>query len=162
MSEDRKEEGLLLELSIAENLTLSKLAPLARLGFVDPRAEARVTSEWIGRLGIRCRGPEQRVSELSGGNQQKVALARLLYHDVDVLLLDEPTRGIDVRSRAEIHAAIDELVARGKAVLVVSSQLSELLQISDRIAVMHRGELGPARPVAELSEQSLLLEAAGG
>ena len=112
-------------------------------------------------MDIRCAGAGQSAGELSGGNQQKVALARLLHHDVDVLLLDEPTRGIDVRSRAEVHRLIDALCARGKAVLMVSSHLDELLLVCDRVAVMHRGVLGPARPAGELSERELLREAAG-
>jgi ribose transport system ATP-binding protein len=160
-SEDRAREGLALELSVAENLTLSRLAPLSRAGWLSLSRERRLASEWISRLGIRSSGPEQRTRELSGGNQQKLALARLLYHDVDVLLLDEPTRGIDVRSRAEIHRAIDERCARGAAVLLVSSQFEELLAVCDRIAVMHRGVLGEARPVAELSEHELVKAAAG-
>jgi ribose transport system ATP-binding protein len=160
-SEDRASEGLALGLGVGANVTLSRLGPLARWGWLSPGRERRTVSEWIERLGIRTQGPEQRVSELSGGNQQKVALARLLYHDVDVLLLDEPTRGIDVRSRGEIHQAIDELCARGKAVLLVSSQFEELCAVSDRIAVMHKGVLGAARPAAELSEHQLVKEAAG-
>jgi ribose transport system ATP-binding protein len=161
MSEDRAREGLALTLGIAENVTLSKLPALARHGLFSPSRERELARRLIERLGIRTTGPEQRVSELSGGNQQKVALARLLEHDVDVLLLDEPTRGIDVRSRAEIHAIIDELVVRGKAVLVVSSQFEELLALCDRIAVMHKGVLGAAEPVQGLSERELLKAAAG-
>ena len=161
LSEDRKGEGLLLELSLCDNLTLSKLGPLRKHGLLSPRLAEAEAARWVEKLGIRCRDVRQRVAELSGGNQQKVALGRLLYHDVDVLLLDEPTRGVDVRSRNEVHALIDELATRGKAVLIVSSQLPELLSICDRIAVMHRGVLGPARPVAELSEHQLLLEATG-
>jgi ribose transport system ATP-binding protein len=160
-SEDRAREGLALDLDVSENLTLSRLAPLTRWGWLSRARERAVVLDWIERLGVRCRGPEQRVAELSGGNQQKVALARLLYHDVDVLLLDEPTRGIDVRSRAEIHRAVDELCARGKAVLLVSSHFEELLAVCDRIAVMHRGALGQARPAAELSEHLLVKEASG-
>jgi ribose transport system ATP-binding protein len=160
-SEDRAREGLALELSVAENLTLSRLAPLARAGWLSLSRERQLASEWIARLGIRSSGPEQRTRELSGGNQQKLALARLLYHDVDVLLLDEPTRGIDVRSRAEIHRAIDERCAKGAAVLLVSSQFEELLAVCDRIAVMHRGVLGEARPAADLSEHELVKAAAG-
>jgi ribose transport system ATP-binding protein len=161
LSEDRKREGLASALSVTENLTLSKLEPLRRRGFLSPAAERAVAERFIERLGIRCRDADQSVAELSGGNQQKVALARLLYHDVDVLLLDEPTRGIDVRSRAEIHRLIGELAEQGKAVLVVSSQLPELLEISDRIAVMHRGVLGEARPSSERDEHALLSEATG-
>jgi ribose transport system ATP-binding protein len=101
------------------------------------------------------------MGDLSGGNQQKVAIARLLHHDVDVLLLDEPTRGIDVGSKAQIYRIIDELACAGKAVLMVSSYLPELLGICDRIAVMCRGRLGPARPVADTSEHQIMLEATG-
>ncbi len=99
------------------------------------------------------------MGELSGGNQQKVALARLLHHDVDVFLLDEPTRGIDVGSKAQIYELVDRLAREGKAVLLVSSSLPELLGVCDRVAVMRRGELGPARPARELDEHGLLLEA---
>jgi ribose transport system ATP-binding protein len=101
------------------------------------------------------------VSELSGGNQQKVALARLLHHDVDVFLLDEPTRGVDVGSKARIYKLIDELASRGKAVLMVSSYLPELLGACDRVAMMCRGRLGPARPVSEVDEHLLMMEATG-
>jgi ribose transport system ATP-binding protein len=101
------------------------------------------------------------VQALSGGNQQKVAFARLLHHDVDVFLLDEPTRGIDVGSKARLYAVIDDLAARGKAIVIVSSHVPELLGISDRIAVMCRGVLGPARPVSECSEHGILAEATG-
>jgi len=161
LSEDRKREGLASALSVSENLTLSKLAPLRRNGLLSLAVERRETERFVERLGIRCRDTTQSVGELSGGNQQKVALARLLYHDVDVLLLDEPTRGIDVRSRNEVHRLVGELARRGKAVLVVSSQLPELLQICDRIAVMHRGVLGQARPSSERDEHALLSEATG-
>lgn len=159
LSEDRRHEGLAQRLSIAENITLSKIptrGPLVR------RAEQQhAAAAWIERLGIRCESPTQIVAELSGGNQQKVALARLLHHDIDILLLDEPTRGIDVRSRADVHACIDELVRRGKSVLLVSSYLPELLALSDRIAVMCRGRLGPARPVDTCNEHTLLMQATG-
>jgi ribose transport system ATP-binding protein len=156
LSEDRTAEGLALPLSLADNITLSKLAPL-----VSPRHQRQAAARWIDRLGIRARGPDQAVSHLSGGNQQKVALARLLHHDVDVLLLDEPTRGIDVAAKAQIYRVIDQLATAGKAVLLVSSYLPELLGLCDRVAVMCRGTLGPARPVAELNEHRVLMEATG-
>jgi ribose transport system ATP-binding protein len=156
VSEDRKIEGLALGLSIADNLTLSKLSPL-----VTPSGQDRDSSRWIKRLAIRCRSPRQEVGALSGGNQQKVAIARLLHHDVDVLLLDEPTRGIDVGSKAQIYQVIDELACSGKAVLVVSSYLPELMGVCDRIAVMCRGVLGPARNVADVNEHQIMLEATG-
>jgi len=154
VSEDRKMEGLALSLSVADNLTLSSLPAVVR-----PSAQAGATGDWISRLGIRCRGPHQKVGELSGGNQQKVAMARLLHHGVDVLLLDEPTRGIDVGSKAQIYQLIDELACAGKAVLIVSSYLPELLGVCDRIAVMCKGRLHPARPVFEITEHDIMLEA---
>jgi ribose transport system ATP-binding protein len=166
LSEDRKEEGLAAGLSVADNLTLSRLKGLGRGPFVLARAQEAAARDWIGRLGILCRGPGQPVGELSGGNQQKVAFARLLHHDVDVLLLDEPTRGIDVASKAQIYALIDALVsgAQGrppKAVLLVSSYMPELLGLCDRIAVMHRGRLSAARPAEAMDEHRLILEASG-
>lgn len=161
LSEDRKSEGLAEALTLADNLTLSKLSGLGPRGFVLPRRMLAVTESFIHKLRIRASGPSQRAGDLSGGNQQKLALARLLYHDVDILILDEPTRGIDVQSRAEIYRLIDELAAKGKAVLMVSSYLPELLGVCDRVAVMRRGQLGAARPVGELTEHSLLAEAIG-
>jgi ribose transport system ATP-binding protein len=157
-SEDRKGEGLAISLSVAENLTLSRLGPS---GFGLPARTRREASRWIEGLSIKCSGPDQRVVELSGGNQQKVQLARLLHHDADVLLLDEPTRGIDVGSKAQIAGIVDALAAKGKAVLLVSSWLPELRGTADRIAVMCRGTLGPARPAAEHDEASLLAESVG-
>src|SRR5213079_2545736 len=152
---DRKTEGLALAMSIADNLTLSRPSPV-------PGRRDSDASRWIEKLGIRCRGPRQVIGHLSGGNQQKVAIARLLHHDVDVLLLDEPTRGIDVGSKAQIYQLIDDLVSKEqKAVLLVSSYVPELLGTCDRIAVMCRGRLGPARPVADLDEHQLMLEATG-
>jgi ribose transport system ATP-binding protein len=161
LSEDRKGEGLATALSIADNLTLSSLDRLGPMGFVNSARQRAAAERWMRELGVRSSGPDQRTGELSGGNQQKVALARLLHHDVDVLLLDEPTRGIDVGSKAQIYALIDRLALAGKAVLVVSSYLPELLGICDRIAVMRRGELGVARPARDLSEHAVLLEATG-
>jgi ribose transport system ATP-binding protein len=161
LSEDRKGEGLAESLSIAENVTLSGTSTSGPWGLSLPSRSLEVGRRWIEKLGIRARGPEQPARALSGGNQQKVALARLLHQDVDVLLLDEPTRGIDVGSRADIYRAIDQLASRGKAVLVVSSYMPELVGICDRIAVMVRGCLQAARPVGERSEHQLLLEATG-
>lgn len=165
LSEDRKGEGLAGGLSIGGNLTLSKLDGLGPGPLVLPGREDAVTRTWIDRLGIRSRGPRQVVAELSGGNQQKVALGRLLHHDVDVLVLDEPTRGIDVGSKAQIYQLLDALVAeaaaRPRAVLLVSSYLPELIGVCDRIAVMRKGRLGPARPASELTEHQLVMDATG-
>jgi ribose transport system ATP-binding protein len=156
VSEDRKREGLALGMSVADNITLSQLPVLMR-----PKVQRAIAARWVESLGIRCRDPGQPVSDLSGGNQQKVALARLLDRDVEVALLDEPTRGIDVASRADVYRIIDRLAHDGKAVLLVSSSLPELLGVSDRVAVMYRGRLGPVRPVAGANAESLLREATG-
>jgi ribose transport system ATP-binding protein len=115
----------------------------------------------IERLRVKCSGPDHRVSDLSGGNQQKVAIARMLEDDVDVLLLDEPTRGIDVGSKAEIYRLIDDLASRGKAILMVSSYLPELLGVCDRIAVMSKGILQEAHVVTEVDERTIMKEATG-
>ena len=162
LSEDRKHEGLATTLSIADNLTMTSLSRFGSGGLIAPERQRSAAAEWIARLAVRCAGPAQAVGELSGGNQQKVAIARLLYHGVDVLVLDEPTRGIDVSSKAQIYALIDGLVntdARPapKAVLLVSSYLPELLGVCDRVAVMFRGRLQPPRPVAELNESDLMV-----
>jgi ribose transport system ATP-binding protein len=156
VSEDRKLEGLALHLSIEENLTLSK-----HKAWVSPTRLKEEAREWIGTMKVKCRDASQAIGELSGGNQQKVAIARLLHHGVDVLLLDEPTRGIDVGAKAQIYKLIDELACRGKAVLIVSSYLPELLGVCDRIAVMSKGVLGEARAVSQVSEQSIMSEATG-
>jgi ribose transport system ATP-binding protein len=161
LSEDRTGEGLAIGLSIADNITLTKLRELGPGFFVVPSRQAAATQRWIGNLGIRATGPWQSIASLSGGNQQKVAFARLLHHDVDVLLLDEPTRGIDVGSKAQIYKLMDELVSRQKAVLLVSSYFPELLGLCDRIAVMSRGRLGEARPATEWTEHALVMEASG-
>lgn len=161
LSEDRKGEGLAESMTLGDNVTLSKLESLGRFGWVSPARRNAITQGFIEQLGIRARNPEQLGRDLSGGNQQKICFARLLHHDLDVLLLDEPTRGVDVGSRADLYRIIDQLAARGNAVLMVSSYLPELLGICDRIAVMVRGKLGAARPANELSEHELLLEATG-
>jgi ribose transport system ATP-binding protein len=161
-SEDRTREGLALERTIEENVTLSRLGPFARLGCLDRAALERATRGWIERLSIRCAGPDQAVRKLSGGNQQKVALARLLQHDVDMLLLDDPTRGVDVGSKAEIYALLGELAARGKAALVASSSAGELLGICDRVAVMHRGRIVATHAARQWTEHALVACATSG
>ena len=156
LSEDRKTEGLALNLSLAENLTLPRLPNL-----INPRTLSIETGGWLEKLGVRAAGPDQAVGELSGGNQQKVAFGRLLRNDADILLLDEPTRGIDIGAKQTLYGLINALAGEGKAVLLVSSYLPELLGTCDRIAVMCRGTLGPARPVAEWTEHTIMLAATG-
>ena len=165
LSEDRKSEGLALGLSVADNLTMTRLDPFGPGTLIFPARQRAAAARWIERLDIRCAGPAQDAAQLSGGNQQKIAIARLLHHDVDVLLLDEPTRGIDVGSKAQIYKLIDALVAssaaKPKAVLMVSSYLPELLGMCDRIAVMRRGRLEPPQPAASLTEHDLMMQATG-
>jgi ribose transport system ATP-binding protein len=163
VSEDRKLEGLALELSIAENLTLPKQPFL-----VTSAWQREATLPWIEKIPIKCASPFQEIDNLSGGNQQKVAIARLLHSGVDILLLDEPTRGIDIGSKAQIYQLIDELACgnpdkgiRPKAILLISSYLPELLGCCDKIGVMCKGRLGPLKNIKEVDEHSIMLEATG-
>ncbi len=166
VSEDRAAEGLALNLSIADNMTLPWLRNLGPLQLVLPWRQRAACQRWITSLPIKCRSSSQQLADLSGGNQQKVALARLLHAEVDVFLLDEPTRGIDVGSKAQIYQLIDRVV-RGqpgipaKAVLLISSYLPELLGVCDRIAVMSRGCLGPALPTSQWNEHKIMMDAVG-
>ncbi|MET0386206.1 MAG: sugar ABC transporter ATP-binding protein [Polyangiales bacterium] len=162
LSEARKEEGLALDHSIVDNLTLPALTQFSRAGVVRRPQQQAATERWCNELGVRYGDPHAPVRTLSGGNQQKIALARLLCCDAEVFLLDEPTRGIDVGSKVEIYRRITELARAGKAVLMVSSYLPELFGVCDTLAVMRRGRLGTARPVAEWTEAQVMQEATGG
>jgi ribose transport system ATP-binding protein len=161
LSENRKEEGLMLNRSIADNLTATRFGPVARFGFISGRRQRDCARTWINRLDVRAQGPDQPIGNLSGGNQQKVALGRLLHHEAKILLLDEPTRGIDVGSKAQIYKLIGQLAAEGKAVVFVSSYLPELLGVCDSIGVMCRGVLSSIRPAAEWTEHTIIAAAVG-
>ncbi len=162
VSEDRKDEGLALPLSIADNVTLSRLGTVGRLGLLSLRRQRAAADHWIAQLEIRTTGPRQAVWNLSGGNQQKVAIARLLHQQADILLLDEPTRGVDVGAKVQIYRLMGELAASGKAVLFISSYLPELMGVCDRIGVMSRGQLVAMRPTTEWTEQQVMAAAVGG
>lgn len=144
-SEDRKTEGIVPEMSVAENLTLALLPRISRHGVVDEKREREIVSRFIDALKIKCSGPNQRIRELSGGNQQKVLLARWLATSPILLILDEPTRGIDVGAKAEIQRVIRSLAADGLAVIMISSELEEVIEGADRIFVLRDG-----KTVAEL------------
>jgi ribose transport system ATP-binding protein len=160
LSEDRKGEGLALPLSIADNLCATRFEACTRgAGVLDLGRERVLARRWMDALRVRARGPEQRVGALSGGNQQKVAIARLLHQEADVLLLDEPTRGIDVGSKEQVYEVIARCAAEGKAVLLVSSYLPELFGLCDRLAVMRRGRLSPARPIDAWTPETVLAAA---
>jgi ribose transport system ATP-binding protein len=161
VSEDRKDEGLALPMSVADNVTLSSLSTISRAGLLNLRRQREAANAWIDRLAIRTQGPTQAVWNLSGGNQQKVAMARLLHQQADILLLDEPTRGIDVGAKIQIYQLMGELAATGKAICFVSSYLPELMGVCDRIGVMSRGVLAQVRPVAQWTEQDIMAAAVG-
>ncbi|MGI8477961.1 MAG: sugar ABC transporter ATP-binding protein [Thermomicrobiales bacterium] len=138
-SEDRKSEGIVPYMSVRDNLTLAALPALAKRGIVDVEKQREIVDRFIDRLGIKTSGPDQKIRELSGGNQQKVLLARWLCLDPKLLILDEPTRGIDVGAKAEIQRLIDELADDGLAVLMTSSEIEEITEGSDRVTVLRDG-----------------------
>jgi ribose transport system ATP-binding protein len=162
LSEDRKGEGLALPLPVADNVTLTRLSSCSRRGVLDPVRQREQARERAQELDIRMRAAGQPVRTLSGGNQQKVAFARIVHQQAEVLLLDEPTRGIDVASKAQLYEAVSRAAAAGKAVLMVSSYLPELLGVCDRVAVMSRGRLGAARAVSEWTPEAMLEAAIAG
>jgi ribose transport system ATP-binding protein len=160
LSEDRAGEGLALPLSITDNLCATRpVMTVPRLGLLDLKRQRDRARHWIRELRVRALGPAQAVRWLSGGNQQKVAAGRLLQQDANILLLDEPTRGIDIGSRADVYEIIVRRAESGCAVLVVSSYLPELFGLCDRLAVMCRGRLSPARDIHEWTPELVLATA---
>ncbi len=161
LSEDRKREGLLLGRSLRENLTLTRPEAISRWGFIRAHLERNIVREWMERLEVRARDEDQVIGELSGGNQQKIAFGRLLFHGAQILLLDEPTRGIDVGAKVALYQRIDHAAAQNQAIILVSSYLPELLGVCDTIAVFHRGRVVAVQAVADWTEESLLAAAIG-
>ncbi len=159
--EDRKQQGLVLGLAVRENITLPSLGNVVRLGFVDARAEQSIAKRFVDALRIRTPSLEQKVINLSGGNQQKVVIAKWLALRPKVLILDEPTRGIDVGAKAEVHLLISELAAQGVAVLMISSELPEVLGMSDRILVMREGHIVADIERSRATEESIMRYATG-
>ncbi|HVU67380.1 MAG TPA: sugar ABC transporter ATP-binding protein [Ktedonobacteraceae bacterium] len=155
-SEDRKAEGIIPYLSVRENLTLAALPTLARYGVISRKRQQEILERFIQRLGIKTSGPDQLIRELSGGNQQRVLLARWLCLNPRLLLLDEPTRGIDVGAKAEIQGLIEELAESGLGVLMISSELEELIEGSDRIVVLHDGRTVASLPHDEATQETLM------
>ena len=158
--EDRKSEGLLMPLSIEVNTTLSGVRHRAG-GWLDKEAESRATDAACARVAVRCASLDQPVAELSGGNQQKVMIARWLARDSRILLCDEPTRGIDVAAKDTIYALLRDLAAEGKAILVVSSDLLELMALCDRILVMAHGRITAQFTPADWTEDAITHAAFG-
>jgi len=162
VTENRKEQGLFLMLAVRENMTSAGLDRLSRLDFVRRRAERELVGSMIGQLRIRTPSAEQQVQFLSGGNQQKVVLARWLALKPRVLLLDEPTRGIDVGAKAEVYALMGQLARQGVGVLMVSSELPEVLGMSDRILVVREGTIAGELSRAEATQEGVMRLATGG
>ena len=146
VTEDRKGNGLILSNPIKINTTLANLDDVSKRGIIDKDKEYAVAVEYKNKLGTKCPTVEQNVGNLSGGNQQKVLLAKWMFANPDVLILDEPTRGIDVGAKYEIYCIINQLVAEGKSVIMISSEMPEILGMCDRIYVMNEGKM-----VGELS-----------
>jgi rhamnose transport system ATP-binding protein len=156
LTEDRKQLGLLLELSIRENASLADIGEISRFGIVDRRRERNLVEHYLGSLKLRAGSWDQPVSSLSGGNQQKVLLARWLATKAKVLLFDEPTKGVDVGAKSEIYKVIGDLAAEGLGVVVVSSYLPEVLGLADRVVVMREGAVAGQLPARGATEEDVL------
>lgn len=156
LPEDRKAEGIVPGLSVRENIVLAAMPRLSRFGVVSRRKQDRVVDIFMRRLRIKASSPEQPVGELSGGNQQKVLLARWLCLEPKVLLLDEPTRGIDVGAKAEVQSLIDDLAREGLAVLLISSDIEELIEGADRVVVLRGGSVAGELEGDAVTESRLL------
>ncbi len=159
--EDRHQHGLVMNFSIATNITLPILRQVSRLGLVEPRREQQIASEYSNQLHVRSAGVEQLVSALSGGNQQKVVLGKWLATNPSVLILDEPTRGIDVGAKAEVHRIISDLASRGLAIILISSELPEVLAMADQIIVLHEGRVTGTFARSEASQERVMFAATG-
>jgi ribose transport system ATP-binding protein len=159
LTEDRKEQGLLAGLTVRANITLARLKDLARLGWISNSKERTVAEHYVKALAVRCRSGEQSVGELSGGNQQKVVIAKWLYRDCDILIFDEPTRGIDVGAKFEIYRMLGKLADEGKAIVFVSSDLKELMAVCSRIMVMSAGRVAATFGRGQWTQEKIMAAA---
>jgi ribose transport system ATP-binding protein len=162
ITEDRKDEGLLLPLSVNDNLALPNLKILSSFGFMNRSKEQELSDSMIKKLLIKTPNSDQKVGSLSGGNQQKVVIGKWLATSPQVLILDEPTRGVDIGAKKEIYDLMNELVSQGVAILMISSELPEVLGMSDRILVMHEGKISGEFTQEEASQEKIMLSATGG
>ncbi|MDZ7333424.1 MAG: sugar ABC transporter ATP-binding protein, partial [candidate division KSB1 bacterium] len=154
--EDRKAQALFHQLPVVQNITIANLKPLVRLGFIRSRLEARSANTLVDQLKIRLASIQQRIENLSGGNQQKAVLARWLSSKAKIILFDEPTRGIDVASKAQIHQLMRQLAAQGVSIIMISSELPEILEMSDRIMVLHDGKITGVLSREEATEEKIM------
>jgi ABC-type sugar transport system ATPase subunit len=161
LPEDRKRQGLVLSMNCRENTTLAALDNLTHFGFVSQRREHLLADDYAKKLRVKAASLEVLIASLSGGNQQKVALAKWLARECDILIVDEPTRGVDVGAKAEIHNLLDELACQGLALLVVSSELPEVMNVSRRILVMRQGEIAGELHRADFTQPNLMRLMAG-
>jgi ribose transport system ATP-binding protein len=159
--EDRRLEGLILDDNVKHNISIATLETLSRFGFVQHGAEERLAQAMCERFNVRTPGTAQTVSNLSGGNQQKVVLAKWLSRSPRLLILDEPTRGIDVGAKSEIYALMDDLARQGAAILMISSDMEEILGMSDRVLVMHQGNIAGTLSRTDVSEEAIMHLATG-
>jgi len=159
--EDRRQQGLVMDLSIARNASMTRMQALARLGLIGSGSENRLAREWAARLQLKFHRLENPARFLSGGNQQKVVLAKWLATEPKLLILDEPTRGIDVGTKSEVHRLMSELAGQGLAVLMISSELPEVLGMADRVLVMHEGRITRELSRAEADEENVIRAATG-
>jgi ribose transport system ATP-binding protein len=159
LTEDRKQQGLFLPFSLRHNISVTNLPKLSRLGWISRAAETDVADKYCQALSIKCSSTGQLAGQLSGGNQQKVVIAKWLFKDTDVMIFDEPTRGIDVGAKFEIYRLLGDLAARGKAIVMVSSDLLELMAVCDRIAVMSNGYLAEIIDRDDFSEEAVMTAA---
>ncbi len=159
--EDRKTQGLVTPFTVARNISLASLSALSRLGLIDFGSEGRLADRFIERLAIRTPSPRQRVSALSGGNQQRVVIAKWLATGPRLLIVHEPTRGIDVSAKASIHQLIVDLAREGVGILLISSDLPEVVGMSDRIVVMHRGRIAGSLSGSSLTQDAVMHIATG-
>ena len=160
--EDRKQQGLILGMSVGKNITLANLKKVMSSGIVRDKAEQKIGEKYIKDLNIRTPGLSQRVKFLSGGNQQKVVVAKWLMAEGNVLIFDEPTRGIDVGAKAEIYRIMSSLAQQGMAIIMISSELPEIMGMSDRINVMCNGEVRADIPREEATQEKIMYYATGG
>jgi ABC-type sugar transport system ATPase subunit len=156
LPEDRKKEGLVLMMNISDNVSLPHLETFSRFGFVDQRREAAEVEKLTKRLRVKAPSLDSVTAGLSGGNQQKVAIAKWLARTCDLLIVDEPTRGVDVGAKAEIYQLLDEVACQGVAILMISSELPELLSLSRRIIVMREGFVTGELPYDKFSQEAVL------
>ncbi len=161
LPEDRRQHGVILDMTISANTSLASLTAVSRLGLIDATRESELAEHYIGQLSIKAPSTDADLQTLSGGNQQKVAFARWLAIQPSVLILDEPTQGVDVGSKSEIHRLMIELAERGAAIIMISSEMPEILGMSDRIAVMHEGTIAGVLSREAATQQQILSLALG-